>query len=122
MSDNHDRMIHEVGEHIGRIYSLIASVCRALPLPINLPNGPVIEGSEAIPAVKRVVEIIEDQPVDEIIQAGIWGGCLHWLAAAHLYSALLDHEDQVLELEIGINLTTAGEGLVLIAKAIREQE
>lgn len=122
MSDNHDRMIQEVGEHIGRIYSLIASVCRALPLPINLPEGPVIEGSEAIPAVKQVVRIIGDQPVDEVLQAGIWGGCLHWLSAAHLFTALLDHEDLVLRMEVEINLVTAGEGLILIAQELREQE
>lgn len=122
MSDNHDRMIQETGEHVGRIYQLIASVCRALPLPISLPDGPVIEGSEAIPAVKRVVEIIDDQPIDDVLKAGIWGGCLHWLAAAHLFTALIDHEDTVLKMEIEINLATAGEGLIVMGKALRELE
>lgn len=122
MSDRHDRMIQEAGDSIGRIYALIVRICAHLPVPITLPDGPVIEGSEAIPAIKRVVEIIADQPITEEIQVGIWGGCLHWLSAAHLFTALIDHEDQTLWMEIEINLTTGGEALVTAGKLIAEQE
>lgn len=122
MSDHHDRMIQETGDRIARVYTLIVKICANLPLPIDLPSGMIIEGSEAIPAVKRAVEIIQDQPIPNDVQMGIWGGCLHWLSAAHLFTALIDNDDRVLKLEIEINLATGGEALVLAGKLLREQE
>ncbi|WP_411140263.1 hypothetical protein [Streptomyces sp. x-80] len=123
MSDEFEHRVRETAHHLLVTYQLIIQVCELLPVPITLPNSEVIESREIIPAVARVVEIIEDQPITEIQQAGIWGACLHWLAGANLFTQLLaTPADPTLDLQIQINVVVAGEALVLISQELRHQE
>lgn len=124
MSDEFEHQVRETGNALAVTYKLLVQVCELLPVPITLPNSEVIESREIIPAVARVVEIIEDQPINEIQQAGIWGACLHWLAGANLFTQMLAMEttDHMLDLQIQINVVVAGEALVLLSQELRHQE
>jgi hypothetical protein len=117
MSDESEREIQTLGIAILGIYTLISRVCGFLPIPIELPTfeGDTLHGGDAIEAVTRITDLIEDEPIDEDLQAGIWGGCLHWLSAAHLFARFLETGEHVVSLEIRINLVTAGETLHTVA-------
>ncbi|GAB2714570.1 hypothetical protein [Streptomyces bullii] len=124
MSDESEREIQDLGRSIIGIYTLITRVCGLLPLPIRLPDfvDDVIHGAEMIEGVARVVDLIEDEPIDEDLQAGIWGGCLHWLSAAHLYGRYLELQEHLVSLEIRINLVTAGEALHIVAHELLDSQ
>ncbi|MFY3807656.1 hypothetical protein, partial [Escherichia coli] len=115
MSDEPDRQIENLDRALNSIYDLLASICSRLPIPITLPRGPVTDGN-AIPAVKRMIEIIDDQPLTHQLALGIWTGALHWLSAAHLLNALHIEWDHSLNLAAQLNLTTGGETLMVMSK------
>ncbi|MGV4984534.1 hypothetical protein ACVB8X_14020 [Streptomyces sp. NRAIS4] len=113
MSDEFERQVRELGNIILTVYGMVIEVCGLLPIPISLPDfeGDTLRGDEMIAAVTRVTDLIEDEPIDELIQAGIWGGCLHWLSAAHLFSRYMETGEDIVSQEIKINLATGGEAL-----------
>ncbi|MEU3899757.1 hypothetical protein [Streptomyces sp. NPDC045251] len=113
MSDEFERETQNLGNALLGIYTLIMRMCGFLPIPISLPyfEKDTLHGEQMIAGVSRVIELIEDEPIDEDLQAGIWGGCLHWLSAAHLYNRWMEHHEHLVSLEIRINLVTAGETL-----------
>ncbi|MFB7596906.1 hypothetical protein [Streptomyces sp. NPDC056160] len=117
MSDESEREIQNLGIAILGIYTLISRVCGFLPIPITLPDfeADTLRSGEMIAAVVRITELIEDEPISEDLQAGIWGGCLHWLSAAHLFSRYMETAEHVVSLEIRVNLVTAGETLHSVA-------
>ena len=123
MSDQPDYEAEDLTKVLVGIYVLIHKVCARLPLPIALPafDG-VFDSTEILPAVIRVTEIIQDQPVDEDIQAGLWGGCLHWLSAAYLFHQWLHSQEDVLATMVRINLVTAGDALVAVAEELTRSE
>ncbi|MGW1796894.1 hypothetical protein ACWCQN_13000 [Streptomyces sp. NPDC001984] len=124
MSDDRERKTQELGVALYGIYTLISRVCGLLPIPIKLPTfeDDVLHGQEMIKAVTRVIDLIEDEPMDELLQAGIWGGSLHWLSAAHLYSRFIETGEHVVGLEITINLVTAGDAIIEVARVVTEDQ
>jgi hypothetical protein len=125
MSDESERETQNLGIAILGIYTLITRVCGFLPIPITLPDfaDNTLHGQEMIQAVTKVTEVIEDEPISEDLQAGIWGGCLHWLSAAHLFSRYMETGEHIVSLEIRINLVTGGEALGAAARElIRSRE
>jgi hypothetical protein len=117
MSDESEREIQTLGIALLTVYTLISRVCELLPIPITLPDfdGDVLHGPEMISAVTRVTELVEDEPISEDLQAGLWGGCLHWLSAAHLFSRFMQTGEHVVSLEIRINLVTGADALHIVA-------
>ncbi|MEV7422852.1 hypothetical protein [Streptomyces sp. NPDC091212] len=88
MSDNSDRMIERIGDKIGYTYAALVVVCAALPVPVALPKG-IVTSEEIIPAVRRVVEIIDEIPLPEGQQAELFTAAVLWLGAVDLYELLL---------------------------------
>ncbi|MFE6362958.1 hypothetical protein ACFVP3_23540 [Streptomyces sp. NPDC057806] len=113
MSDESERETQLLGNMLLAVYTLLHRVCGLLPIPITLPDfdGDTLQGAEMNEAVTRVVEVIADEPVDELIQAGLWGAGLHWLSASHLLSRYMETGEDIVALEIRINIVTAHDGL-----------
>jgi hypothetical protein len=113
MSDEPERETQQLGVALLAVYTLLMRVCGLLPIPIGLPDfeGDTLHGEEMNEAVKRVVNVIGDEPIDEILQAGVWGSALHWLAASHLFSRYMGTEDGIVALEVRMNIVLAHDGL-----------
>ncbi|MFF8406925.1 hypothetical protein ACF06P_35520 [Streptomyces sp. NPDC015684] len=120
MSDESEREIQVLGNTILAVYSLLRRVCALLPIPIQLPDfdGDTLQGTEMNEAVTRVVDVIADEPIDELLQSGIWGASLHWLAASHLFSRYMEKNEDVVSLEVRINIVTAHDGLHLVEELL----
>ncbi|AEW94613.1 MULTISPECIES: hypothetical protein [Streptomycetaceae] len=79
----------ELGRHLGVVYWRLTLACRSLPVPVELPRGTVTR-STGEPAVRRLVKIIEDQPMPEEQKANLFAACIHWLTASELYNQELN--------------------------------
>lgn len=124
MSDEHERETQELGNAILGIYTLITRVCGLLPIPISLPDFEEnhLDGAEMIEAVTRITDLVEDEPIGEDLQAGIWGGCLHWLSAAHLFTRYMETGERIVAMEIRLNLVTGGDVLHTVAHMLIDQQ
>ncbi|MEV5592219.1 hypothetical protein [Streptomyces sp. NPDC052496] len=123
MSDEYDDEVYELGSHLMKAYQRLVKVCALLPVPITLPAGPVYDSRQIIPAVNRIVTIIDDQPVPTEVRSGIWGSSLHWLSAANLYTQYIATEgDEVLAMQIKLNAATAGEILHYMEELLTDDE
>lgn len=113
MSDEFERETQELGNAILAVYLLITRVCGLLPIPISLPDfeEDVLTGERMMEGVARLIDLIEDEPISEETQAGIWGSCIHWHSAAHLYQRWMEHHEHLVATEIRLNLVTAGDVL-----------
>ncbi|WP_052744213.1 hypothetical protein [Streptomyces odonnellii] len=87
MSDYEEQVKHTLSAHLSRAYSGLVAICAALPVPIALPTGEV-SNLDTTPAVSRVMELAEDQPMPEEQQAHLFASCSFWLGALDLYGLL----------------------------------
>lgn len=84
MADSDDEQMIEIGVDLARLYGAIAEACSALPVPIQLPGG-IIEPSECLDSIRRVVDIVKDIPMPEEQQANLFAACLFWLTGMDLF-------------------------------------
>jgi hypothetical protein len=91
MSDFEDYATEKLAAHISRVYVALATLCLNLPIPVTLPTGE-ISNVEAIPAVRRTMDLIIDQPMPEENQAQLFAACALWLGAMDIYGLLVGHE------------------------------
>ncbi|MFE5771429.1 hypothetical protein ACFQ7O_24050 [Streptomyces sp. NPDC056485] len=91
MSDIADEMRNQLGAHLTRAYGALVTVSLNLPVPVTLPDG-VVTNMEAVPAVRRLLEIVEDQPMPEEAQANLFAACAFWLGAEDLFRLLCTEE------------------------------
>ncbi|MEU9000524.1 hypothetical protein [Streptomyces sp. NPDC048551] len=87
MSDIEDAMRQELGAHLVQAYGDLATVALNLPIPVALPSG-IVSNVEAVPAVRRLLEITRDQPMPEEPQATLFAACAFWLGAEELFRLL----------------------------------
>jgi len=121
MADSQDQAMGYLSSRLSEIYSALALICMSLPVEIVLPVG-AVSNVEAIPAVRRVVEIVEDQPMPEEIQAELYACCVFWLAAIDLYGLLTeDYHEVRVQSALG-NLITAEESARQVAHWIKDQQ
>ncbi|MFF1416553.1 hypothetical protein [Streptomyces sp. NPDC058280] len=90
MADFEDHVMQTLANHLSRTYAALATLCLNLPIEITLPTG-AVSNIEATPAVRRVMDITEDQPMPEQQMAQLFAVCAFWLGALDLYG-LLAHE------------------------------
>jgi len=123
MSDASEWGMRNVAAELVDFYDLLVALVASLPIPISLPSGPAYDSKEIVPAVRRVVEIINDQPVSDEVKAGVWGVCLHWLSAAEMFTLLTARGwDEIRAQQALINLTAASVALEGLEEVLREQE
>ncbi|WP_267244367.1 hypothetical protein [Streptomyces sp. PR69] len=91
MSDFEDQAMKRLSAHLSSTYAALAALCLNLPVPITLPTG-AVSNIEATPAVRRIMEIVEDQPMPEAQQASLFAACAFWLGALDLYGLLAQGE------------------------------
>ncbi|MEU7044948.1 hypothetical protein AB0A77_28370 [Streptomyces varsoviensis] len=84
MSDREDQWAQDMGDGLGHTYTMLTVMCLRLPIEISLPTG-TVSNLETVPAVRRVLEIIEDLPMSEEDQADLFAACSFWLAAMDVY-------------------------------------
>ncbi|MFJ6730011.1 hypothetical protein ACIQPQ_34440 [Streptomyces sp. NPDC091281] len=120
MSDEFERETQNLGVTLLAVYALLRRVCTLLPIPITLPDfeDGVLHGQEMTDAAARVVELVEDEPLDEELQAGVWGAALHWLGAAHLFTRYTVTHEKVVALEIRLIIVTAHDALHEVEDAL----
>ncbi|MFI5973533.1 hypothetical protein [Streptomyces sp. NPDC051452] len=120
MSDEFERETQMLGNTIVAVYLLLRRVCQLLPVPVQLPDftGDTLNGEEMNEAVTRLVEVVTDEPVHELIQSGIWGAGLHWLSASHLFTRYMEKPERIVALEIRLNIVTAHDGLHAVEDAL----
>jgi len=86
MADHDDEVMREVALAISTVYTVLVDVCMALPVPIGLPTDPHIPVQEAYPAIQRVADLADEQPMGELQGVQLYTGCIHLLAAIDLYA------------------------------------
>ncbi|MBP2583382.1 hypothetical protein J3A78_003860 [Streptomyces sp. PvR006] len=87
MSDYQDEIMGRIARDLSLTYTILVKACANLPLPITLPTGE-ISNLDAVPAVRRVSEIVEDIPMPQDAQAALFASCCFWLASMDLYGLL----------------------------------
>ncbi|MER7807904.1 hypothetical protein [Streptomyces sp900116325] len=91
MSDFEDQAMRKMAAHLSESYSSLATICLNLPVPVTLPTG-TVSNLEVVPAIRRVMDIVEDQPMPELQQATLLAICAFWLGAMDIYSLLVREE------------------------------
>ncbi|MGW7198474.1 hypothetical protein [Streptomyces chryseus] len=91
MSDSQDETMRYLAQRLTTTYTGLIATCALLPVAITLPEGEVTN-LEAVPAVRRVMEIADEQPMPEEHQAELFTGATMWLAAMDLYALLVKNE------------------------------
>ncbi|MDT0567901.1 hypothetical protein RM704_10535 [Streptomyces sp. DSM 3412] len=120
MADSQDMTMGYLASRLGDIYTAIALLCTSLPVKIVLPIGSV-SNVEVIPAVRRVAEIVEDQPMPEEVQAELFASCVFWLAAIDLYGLLTQDFHEVRVQSALANLIMAEDSAKVVAGWIKDQ-
>ncbi|MFE3123685.1 hypothetical protein HHL19_16425 [Streptomyces sp. R302] len=123
MSDQYDEDIQKVGAALIATYDILVRVCLRLPIPVTLPTGPLLDSAELIPAVARVVDLMEEMPASTDLKLSVFTASLNWLAAGKLFSRYLDHpEDTTAKPEIELILCGAAEALANAAALLHTED
>lgn len=91
MSDFEDEAMRKMAAHLSTSYTVLATVCLNLPIPVTLPTG-AVSNVEVVPAIRRVMDIVEDQPMPQTQQATLFAVCAFWLAGMDIYTLLAREE------------------------------
>ncbi|ARF62883.1 hypothetical protein B1H20_16920 [Streptomyces violaceoruber] len=89
MSDHEDEMMDLAVTRLRNVYGGLVACCAQLPLPITLPTG-VVTNFDTVPAVRRVEELADEQPMPEEQKGALYTAAVLWLAAADLYRLLVE--------------------------------
>ncbi|MFB7228507.1 hypothetical protein ACFCY9_12395 [Streptomyces fimicarius] len=91
MSDFEDETKSHLSSLIGQAYRDLATICASLPISIALPAavGQEIVLSDAIPAVRRAMILVEEQPLPEGPKDTFVAACCYWLAAVDIFTLLV---------------------------------
>lgn len=91
MSDHEDQMMSTAAHRLATTYGGLTACCAQLPLPIALPTG-LATNLEMVPAVRRIEQLAEEQPMPELQQSALYTSAVLWLAAADLYRLLVEED------------------------------
>lgn len=91
MSDFEDETTSHLSSLIAHAYRDLTVVCAALPISITLPDasGQEIVLTDAIPAIRRAMILIEEQPLPEAPKDTFVAACCYWLAAVDIFTLLV---------------------------------
>lgn len=91
MSDHEDEMMNQATARLTSTYGGLVACCANLPIPITLPSG-LVTNLEIVPAVRRIEQLADEQPIPDEQQAQLYTAALLWLAAADLYKLLVTED------------------------------
>ncbi|MFD9756059.1 hypothetical protein ACFWZZ_00640 [[Kitasatospora] papulosa] len=91
MSDFEDETKRHLSTGIAQAYHDLTVVSAGLPIAIILPApvGTEIVLTDAIPAVRRAMILIEEQPLPEDPKDVFVAACTYWLAATDVFTMLV---------------------------------
>ncbi|MCX4575628.1 hypothetical protein OHB41_21030 [Streptomyces sp. NBC_01571] len=93
MADSGDLSIEAIARKIAGQYAVLQISCEMLPVPIALPEASVtLSNLDTIPAVQRVVDLAEEQPMPEEVQAHLFTAAIFWLTAMDLLGIIVANE------------------------------
>jgi hypothetical protein len=91
MADSEDLTNEALARKLSTTYTTLAAACDMLPIPITLPRRGVTN-IEALPAVRRIVDLAEEQPMPEDVQAHLFTAAIFWLSALDVFAVLVNNE------------------------------
>ncbi|MGW7085034.1 hypothetical protein ACWGH2_16300 [Streptomyces sp. NPDC054871] len=91
MSDSEDQATEKLAKHLSLTYAALCHLAANLPIPVTLPRRGV-SNIEATPAVRRMMELAEFQPMPEDQQGELFAICAFWLGALDLFGMLVSNE------------------------------
>ncbi|MFF8485179.1 hypothetical protein [Streptomyces antibioticus] len=86
MADRNDEMTAALATAISEVYNLLLHVCRLLPVPITLPISDHVPAPDAIPAIRRVAQLVPEQPIAQDASHRLYTAAIHLLSALDLYA------------------------------------
>lgn len=93
MADSGDLTVEVIARRIAGQYAVLQISCEMLPVPIALPEAAAtLSNLDTVPAVRRVVDLAEEQPMPEEIQAHLFTAAIFWLTAMDLLGIILANE------------------------------
>jgi hypothetical protein len=121
MADDFEDGAEAAGFHLSVIYKLIVLTCADLPIPIQLPQG-MVQIPDAVEGVRRVADIIIDQPIPEEMQAEFYAGCAYWLSAVDILGLQVANPEINRLRQVAACMVAAEEGIRNIARWVRHQK
>ncbi|MEV5606998.1 hypothetical protein [Streptomyces sp. NPDC052225] len=88
MADSEDLNIEELARKLSLTYQGLVLCCEQLPIPVALPRHGATN-VEAEPAVRRVAELADDQPMPEEIKAHLFTAAIFWLSGLDVFRVLV---------------------------------
>lgn len=113
MADDFDAKMEEVSERILHNYLGLRSLSALLPIPVQLPEGNIV-GQEVLDAVRRLGEIVEDQPMPEQTQTAVAAAAGFYLASIDLFGLQLTHPETDRTLSLHCNLAGTWDALTFV--------
>ncbi|WEH40783.1 hypothetical protein [Streptomyces sp. AM 2-1-1] len=91
MSDFEDQTRNHLSGEIAQAYRTLATISENLPIGITLPApvGTELVLTDAIPAVRRAMILIEEQPLPEAPKDLYVNACCYWLSAVDVFTMLV---------------------------------
>ncbi|MEU5838788.1 hypothetical protein ABZ820_34705 [Streptomyces diacarni] len=116
MADRYERMLHTMRVDLTVLYAQLALICHRLPIPVELPTQEGVHLlDDMTPAVRRLVEIVRDMPMDEDTQSGVFMASIDWLTAVDLWVLMgINEPDDTREMCFAGAITSAHRGLALL--------
>ncbi|MFE0036819.1 hypothetical protein [Streptomyces sp. NPDC059015] len=122
MADDQDKTMRYFSHRLSMVYTALVNCCAHLPIPISLPTK-AVDNLSAVPAVRRITEIAEEQPMPEEQHAALYTGSLMWLVAMDVFSILVVNEYDEIRAHGGIAAThVAEDALMELAQWLQAQQ
>ncbi|AEW94615.1 MULTISPECIES: hypothetical protein [Streptomycetaceae] len=107
MADENNDEHETMGSQIALLYIVIVLACRILPIPVELPR----ETSAGEAAIRRLLDILDEQPMPDEQKAHLSMACAFWLSAQDLHQLNAANWQGTRQYQIAANLM-AGEGAI----------
>lgn len=93
MADSNNLNLEAIARSIAKQYAVLVAACEMLPIPVALPEPTeTLSNADTVPAVRRLAEIADEQPVPVEVQASIFTAALFWLTAMDMLGLLVVNE------------------------------
>lgn len=91
MSDFEDETRSHLSALIAVAYRDLTVICENLPIAITMPpaTDKTVVLSDAIPAVRRAMILIEEEPLPESPKDMLVSACAYWLGAVDIFTMLV---------------------------------
>ncbi|MFC8676704.1 hypothetical protein ACFUEN_28965 [Streptomyces griseorubiginosus] len=124
MADSNDLSHEGIATKLATQYAVLVRACEMLPIPIALPEpNAFMSNVEMVPAVRRVADIADAQPIPEEIQSHLFTAAIFWLTGMDLLGMLVTNEwNEIRAFQALAALSMSGSALADLGVWVLEQE